>query len=218
MIPASLLPGLRRLAGLCLLGMALGLGASPAAQANERPVDTKADPNVFLAAVADNMLDAVKADPQALKGDTRHITAIVRQYALPYVDMNKTTRLAAGRYWRQASTAQQTALMEAFTGTLIRTYSGAFTRVTPDTTITLEPFRGDPKAEDVVVRTSVSQPNSAPIGVDYRLERTDDGWRVYDLNVEGIWLIQNYRNQFAEEIGRSGIDGLIQALNSKSGS
>ena len=75
--------------------------------------------------------------------------------------------------------------------------------------------RGDPKADDAVVRTSISQPNSPAIGVDYRLEQTDAGWKVYDLNVEGIWLIQNYRNQFASEINRSGIDGLVSALNAK---
>ncbi|WP_323018958.1 ABC transporter substrate-binding protein [Castellaniella sp.] len=200
----------------CLLGAVLALGFLPAAQA-EHPVDPKAAPDVFLGAVANNMLDAVKADPLALKGDVSHITALVRQYALPYVDMNKTTRLAAGRYWRQASAAQQGALVQAFTGTLIRTYSGAFTRVTPDTVITLLPFRGDAQADDAVVRTTVSQPNSPAIGVDYRMGQTDTGWKVYDLNVEGIWLIQNYRNQFAQEINRNGIDGLIKALNAKSG-
>ena len=205
---------LRRMAGPCLLGAALGLAAAPAGAA-ERPVDPLAAPNDFLEAVANNMLDAVKADPLALQGDTGHIADLVRRYALPHVDMNKTTRLAAGRHWRQASAAQQEALVQAFTGTLIRTYSGAFTRVTSGTTITLLTFRGDPKADDAVVRTSISQPNSPPIGVDYRLERTDAGWKVYDLNVEGIWLIQNYRNQFAAEIGRSGIDGLIKALNAK---
>lgn len=200
----------------CLLGAALTLGFLPAAQA-EHPIDPKATPDVFLGAVANNMLEAIKADPLALKGDVSHITALVRQYALPYVDMNKTTRLAAGRYWRQASAAQQEALVQAFTGTLIRTYSGAFTRVTPDTVITLLPFRGEAQADDAVVRTTVSQPNSPAIGVDYRMGQTDAGWKVYDLNVEGIWLIQNYRNQFSQEIGRSGIDGLIKALNAKSG-
>ncbi|CAM5193577.1 Phospholipid transport system substrate-binding protein OS=Castellaniella defragrans OX=75697 GN=HNR28_002090 PE=4 SV=1 [Castellaniella defragrans] len=207
------LPNFNRYASLCLLGLALCLGVSLAAPAAERPVDTKASPEVFLSAVANNMLDAVKADPKALQGDTGHITAIVRQYALPYVDMNKTTRLAAGRYWRQASAQQQADLVKAFTGTLIRTYSGAFTRVTPSTVITMLPFRAGNSADDAVVRTTVSQPNGSPIGVDYRLEKTSDGWKVYDLNVEGIWLIQNYRNQFSEEISRSGIDGLIKALN-----
>lgn len=200
-----------------LLGLALGLAVLPAAQARQA-VDPKAAPDAFMMAVASNMLDAVKADPKALQGDTSHITALVREYALPYVDMNKTTRLAAGRYWRQATPAQQQALVDAFMGTLIRTYSGAFTKVTPDTTMTLLPFRGDDATGDAVVRTTVSQSNSSPINVDYRLEQTDAGWKVYDLAVEGIWLIQNYRNQFSQEIARSGIDGLIKALNAKNGS
>ena len=205
---------LRRMASLCLIGSALGLAAAPAGAA-DRPVDAKAAPNAFLEAVANNMLDAVQADPQALAGDPAHIAELVRRYALPYIDMNKTTRLAAGRYWRQASAEQQNALVEAFTGTLIRTYSGAFTRVNAGTQITVLPFRGDPAADDAVVRTTISQPNSPAIGVDYRMSQTDAGWKVYDLNVEGIWLIQNYRNQFASEISRSGIDGLISALNAK---
>jgi phospholipid transport system substrate-binding protein len=210
----SFLQILRRAIGPCLLGAALGLSAASAGAA-ERTVDPKTAPNDFLDAVANNMLDAVKADPQALQGDPTHIADLVRRYAMPYVDMNKTTRLAAGRYWRQASAAQQDALVQAFTGTLIRTYSGAFTKVTSGTTITLLPFRGDPKADDAVVRTTISQQNSPAIGVDYRLEQTDAGWKVYDLNVEGIWLIQNYRNQFASEINRGGIDGLVSALNAK---
>lgn len=199
-----------------LLGLALSLAQLATAQATQA-IDPSAAPDVFLGAVANRMLDAVKADPEALKGETTAISSLVRQHALPYVDMDKTTRLAAGRHWREATAAQQAALVQAFTGTLIRTYSGAFTRITPDTRITLQPFRGDPNADDTVVRTSVSQPNSSPIGVDYRLEKTPAGWKVYDLNVEGIWLIQNYRNQFSQEISRSGINGLIQALNAKSG-
>ncbi|MFA7438014.1 phospholipid-binding protein MlaC [Castellaniella sp.] len=201
-----------RLFTLCFLGGVLAL-ASPGLASASQAVDPHAEPNAFLGAVADNMLDAVKADPKALAGDTAAITALVRQYALPYVDMERMTRLAAGRYWRDASDAQKKALVDAFTGTLIRTYSGAFTKVTPSTKITLLPFRGDAKADDAVVRTTISQPNAPAIGVDYRMGRSEAGWKLYDLNVEGIWLIQNYRNQFADEINRNGIDGLIQALN-----
>lgn len=181
----------------------------------EQTIDPKAAPNDFLESIADNMLQAVKADPQALAGDASAITELVRKYALPYVDMEKTTRLAAGQNWRKATDKQKQELVNAFTNTLIRTYSGAFKRISADTTITIKPFRGDVNADDAVVRTSISQSNSAPIDVDYRLSRDSNGWQVYDLNVEGIWLIQNYRNQFTQEINRNGIDGLIQALNKK---
>jgi len=197
-----------------LLGTALALVAAGPAQA-QRPVDPKAEPNAFMEAIANNMLDAVKADERARQGDVAAITALVEQYAMPYVDMDKTTRLSAGRYWRQASPQQKTALIEAFKGTLIRTYSGAFTKVDSNSRIDFQPFRGDPAADDAVVRSTVTQPNAPSVGVDYRLERTDAGWKIYDLGVEGIWLIQNYRNQFAQQINSSGIDGLIQALSSR---
>lgn len=197
-----------------LLSLALGLSMLAPTQAAQT-VDAKAAPNDFMMAVANNMLDAVKADTGARKGDSARIQALVHQYALPYVDMTKTTQLSAGRYWKQASAEQQRKLVEAFTGTLIRTYSGAFTRVDMGSKIEALPFRGDPKADDAVVRSTLSQSNGPSIGVDYRLERTDAGWKIYDLNVEGIWLIQNYRNQFAQEITRSGIDGLIKALEQR---
>ncbi len=198
-----------------LLGAALALAAASPAHAQQRPVDPKAEPNAFMAAIANNMLDAVKADERARKGDVAAITALVEQYAMPYVDMAKTTRLSAGRYWRQATPEQQTALVAAFKGTLIRTYSGAFTKVDHNSRIDFQPFRGDPNADDAVVRSTVTQPNAPPVAVDYRLERTDTGWKIYDLGVEGIWLIQNYRNQFAQEINSNGIDGLVAALNAR---
>ena len=197
-----------------LLGAVLAFTAIGAAQA-QRPVDPKAEPNAFMEAIANNMLDAVKGDERARQGDVSAITTLVEQYAMPYVDMNKTTRLSAGRYWRQASPEQKTALVEAFKGTLIRTYSGAFTKVDSSSHIDFLPFRGDPAADDVVVRSMVSQPNSPSVAVDYRLERTDAGWMIYDLGVEGIWLIQNYRNQFAQQINSNGIAGLIQALSAR---
>lgn len=192
--------------------LSLGLAGTAAA---DTPVDTKAAPNDFVSVVANNALNALKAEPAAKAGNLQRINALVNQYVLPYVDLEKTTRLAAGRYWRQASPQQQKDLTEAFKGTLIRTYSGALSRVDDVSALTLAPFRGDANADDVVVRSTLSQRNGPPVGVDYRLEKTANGWKIYDLNVEGIWLIQNYRNQFAEQINQNGIDGLIKALNSR---
>lgn len=192
----------------------LSLGLANAASA-DTPVNAKAPPNDFVSVVANNALNSLKAEPSAKAGDLQRINALVNQYVLPYVDLEKTTRLAAGRYWRQASPQQQKDLTEAFKGTLIRTYSGALARVDDVSALTLAPFRGDATADDVVVRSTLSQRNGPPVGVDYRLEKTANGWKIYDLNVEGIWLIQNYRNQFAEQINQNGIDGLIKALNSR---
>jgi len=113
--------------------------------------------------------------------------------------------------WR----AQRQQLIAAFTGTLIRTYGSAFHQIPPDTRLTILPYRGEPDATDTVVRSTITREGGAPVAVDYRLEKTPRGWKIYDLNVEGIWLIQNYRNQFAQEIAARGIDGLIAALNQR---
>lgn len=207
----------RRRALACLAATALvgaTVFAAPAAHANA-PVNANGAPNDFVGAVANNALNAVKQNAGARNGDHSSINTIVDNFVLPYVNMEKTTRLAAGRYWRQATPQQQKDLVKAFTGTLVRTYSGAFTKVTDGSNISMLPFRGDASADDVVVRSTLSQSNGPAIGIDYRLEKTAQGWKIYDLNVEGIWLIQNYRNQFAQQITQNGIDGLITALNSK---
>lgn len=190
----------------------LGLAAAAAAQAKPDP---NGPPDQFVLATANEALDILKADGAVRAGNTGRINEVVDQYILPYVNFQKTTRLAAGRYWRQATEQQKTELADAFRGTLVRTYSGALTRVTASTKVSTLPFRGDPKADDVVVRTLISQANGQPTGVDYRLEKTTQGWKIYDVNVEGIWLIENYRNQFAQQINQNGIDGLIQALNQR---
>ncbi|WP_341668477.1 MlaC/ttg2D family ABC transporter substrate-binding protein [Alcaligenes sp. SDU_A2] len=181
--------------------------------AQAQSVDPKAAPNAFVQAVGDKALQVVKDSNAIRNGDRSAIMHAVDQYILPYVNLEKTTRLAAGRYWRQASPEQRQQLTDAFKGTLVRTYSGALSRVDDKTLLNMLPFRGDANADDVVVRSSLTQANGAPVGVDYRLEKTSDGWKIYDLNVEGIWLIQNYRNQFSQQIEQTGIDGLIQALN-----
>lgn len=173
-------------------------------------------PDKFVLEAANGAITALKDQAKIKAGNLARINQIVNQYILPYVDFRKTTQLSAGRYWRQATAEQKTALADAFRGTLVRTYSGALTDVTASTEIKLLPFRGDPNADDVVVRSLITQSNGQPIAVDYRLEKTpQQGWRIYDINVEGIWLIQNYRNQFAQQIEQSGIDGLIKALSQR---
>jgi len=166
--------------------------------------------------VADQVLAALKADSSVRSGNTARVNQIVDEFILPNVNFEKTTRLAAGRYWRQATPEQQATLVKAFRGTLGRAYSGAFTRVDEGTSIKVLPLRGETDATDLVVKSQVTQSaNTQPIGLDYRLEKTPQGWKIYDLNVENIWLIENYRNQFSQQISQSGIDGLIQALNQR---
>ena len=207
MLTLSLPRFFARLAGAALLSLGL------AAQAQTQP-DAKGAPDQFIAQVAEQALAALKADDKARNGDIAQINKLVDQYLLPYVDFERTTRLAAGRHWRQATPQQQQALSQAFRGTLIRTYSGALTEVDNGTSVRMLPFRGDANANDVVVRSQiVPKSNTQAVSVDYRLTKKPEGWQIYDLNVEGIWLIQNYRNQFSDQIAKTGIDGLIQSLN-----
>lgn len=187
-----------------LLGSVLSLGIAFSVQAAQ-------DPNQYVQQIANQTLDAVKQNPGARSGNVGDINAIVNQYLMPHVNFERTTRLATGQPWRQASAEQKSALTNAFKGTLVRTYSGAFKNVNNSTTINMLPFRGDANANDVVVRSNIITA-SGPTSVDYRLEKVGDGWKVYDFSVEGIWLVQNYRNQFADQISRGGIDGLIKSL------
>ena len=194
----------------CLL-----LGLALAASASAQP-DPKAAPNVFVQQVADQVLVALKKDSAVRAGNTARVNEIVDQLILPNVNFEKTTRLAAGRFWKEATPEQQAALTKAFRATLGRTYSGALTKIDDATTMKVMPLRGDPEGNDIVVRSQVTQySNSSPVQLDYRLEKTAQGWRIYDINVENIWLIENYRNQFSQQINQNGIDGLIQALNKR---
>jgi len=187
------------------------------AQAQTAAPNAQGAPNDFIHAVAQQALTHLKADEQVRAGNTARVNELIDQYLLPYVDFERTTRLSAGRYWRQATPKQQRALVQAFRGTLIRTYSSALGDVDASTDIRILPFRGksggDASSDDVVVHTQVfPKANAQPVAVDFRLIKKPVGWQIYDVNVEGIWLILNYRNQFAEQINRSGIDGLIAAL------
>ncbi|MYZ42211.1 MlaC/ttg2D family ABC transporter substrate-binding protein [Schauerella aestuarii] len=204
----TLLSQIKRFCALGFLGLAL------AATAQAKP-DPNGAPDKFVQDAANEALDVLKSDAQLRSGDLNRVNQAVDQHILPYVNFEKTTRLAAGRYWRQASADQQQRLAQAFRGTLVRTYSGALTRVNQQTKIAMLPFRGDANAKDVVVSSTISQPNDQPVRVDYRLEKTAQGWKIYDINVEGIWLIENYRNQFAQQINQNGVDGLINALNQR---
>lgn len=178
-------------------------------------VDAKASPNEFVEEVGHRALEAVRHDAAAKRGDIARINELIDQYLLPYVNFEKTTRLAAGQHWRKATPQQREALVTAFKGTLVRTYGGALANVEKISALKILPFRGDLNANDVVVRSTFLQNNGPAIGVDYRLEKSASGWRIYDLSVEGIWLIQTYRNQFAQQVNQNGMDGLIAALNSK---
>ncbi len=175
-------------------------------------VDTNS-PDDMIKTVTGQVLDEIKADSSIKNGDINKITQVVNQKILPYTDFRRTTQLAMGRAWRTATPQQRDQMVEQFKMLLIRTYSGALSQV-HDQTVQFKPFRADPGATDVVVRSSVMN-NGQPVELDYRLYKTAQGWRVYDLNVAGAWLIQAYQQQFAEKINQGGVDGLLQFLTQR---
>jgi phospholipid transport system substrate-binding protein len=176
---------------------------SPAAQAQQAPQD-------LIKTVSSDVLEAVKAD-KSISGDLRKVSTLVDQKVMPHVNFQRMTASAVGRYWRQATPEQQKRLQDEFKQLLLRTYSGALAQVSTEQSVELKPMRSQPTDNEVVVRTEIRGKGDA-IQLDYRLEKAGDGWKVYDVNVLGVWLVENYRNSFANEIGANGIDGLIGKL------
>lgn len=167
-------------------------------------------PDALVKRIATDVLDAVKADSAIQAGDVGRITALVDSKIMPNVNFTRMTASAVGRFWRQATPDQQKRLQDEFKTLLVRTYSGALGEV-KDQTLSFRPFRGKPEDTEVVVRSEV-RGRGEPIQLDYRLEKTPAGWKIYDLNVLGVWLVETYRTQFAQEINAKGLDGLIAAL------
>ncbi|MGA0609942.1 MlaC/ttg2D family ABC transporter substrate-binding protein [Caldimonas sp. KR1-144] len=187
--------------GACAV-LAVPLAAHAQAQAN--------GPDALVLRVSTEVIDTIKADPSIQGGDVKKIMALVDAKILPHVNFGRMTASAVGRYWRQATPEQQKRLQEEFKTLLVRTYSGALAQVR-DQSVQLKPMRGKADDSEVVVRTEV-RGRGDPIQLDYRLEKTPDSWKIYDVNVLGVWLVENYRNSFAQEISAGGIDGLIAKL------
>jgi phospholipid transport system substrate-binding protein len=170
-------------------------------------------PDVLVKQLSDEVLDAVKADKQIKGGDIQRVLTLVDTKVMPHVDIDRMTAAAVGRYWRQATPEQQRALQEQYKILLVRTYAGALTQVS-DQTIELKPMKSAPTDSDLVVKTLI-RGKGEPVQLDYRLEKSGDTWKIYDVNVLGVWLAENYRNSFSQEIGSSGIDGLIAKLTER---
>lgn len=189
------------------LGVGLGMLACihGAAQAQSE------GPDALVQQVSNEVIEMVKSDEAIRGGDTKKLMALVDSKVLPHVNFQRMTASAVGRYWRQATPEQQGRLQAEFKTLLVRTYSGALSQV-KDQTIQLKPLRMRPEDTEVVVKTEVKG-KGEPIQLDYRLEKQPEGWKIYDVNVLGIWLVENYRNSFAQEISSKGIDGLIGKLS-----
>jgi phospholipid transport system substrate-binding protein len=167
-------------------------------------------PDALVKRISSDVLASVKADPAIQAGDVNRIVALVDSKILPSVNFTRMTSSAVGRFWRQATPEQQKQLQDEFKILLVRTYSGALGEV-KDQTVTFKPMRSKPEDTEVVVRSEV-RGKGDPIQLDYRMEKTANGWKIYDINVLGVWLVETYRTQFAQEINAKGIDGLIASL------
>lgn len=169
--------------------------------------------DAFIQRVAMAGMDAVRNDPAIQAGDFQKVMTLVDGLIMPNVNFGRMTASAVGRYWRQATPEQQQKLQDEFKALLVRTYSGALAQV-KDQTLSFRPLRAAPDATDVVVRSDL-RGRGDPIQLDYRVEKTANGWKIYDLNVMGIWLVQTYATQFAQVINAKGIDGLVETLASR---
>ena len=171
-------------------------------------------PDALVKRVSLEVLDVAKNDKSVRAGDYRGVRELVEAKILPHMDFEKTTALAAGRVWREASPEQKQQLVDEFRNLLIHTYSGALSQV-KDQRIEFSPLRANPSDAEVEVHSRIIQARDEPIPMNYRLTKTADGWKIYDVSVLGVWLIETYRNSFAAEASRSGIDGLIRLLSEK---
>lgn len=191
----------------------LVIGLLLAAPAITRAQDVA--PDALAKKVTDEVLSVIRADKDIQAGNTRKILDLVEAKILPNFNFARMTRLAVGAPWRQASAAQKQTLTNEFRALLVNTYTTAFTQYR-DQVIEYRPLKMAPADTEVVVRSLIKQKGGAdPIDINYSMEKTDDGWKVYDVVIAGVSLVQNYRSSFASEIQKNGIDGLIATLATK---
>ena len=167
----------------------------------------------FVSRVSIDVLESIQLDASIRSGDASKVIALVDAKIMPHVNFKRMTAAAVGPSWRQIAPEQQQRLQEEFKTLLVRTYSGALAQAS-NLTFVVRPMRSAPEDKEVVVRTEVKG-HGAPIQLEYRLERTPgegSGWKIYNFNVMGVWLVETYRSQFAQEINSKGVDGLIAAL------
>lgn len=193
----------RRIIAVLALATSL-LGGTGAAWAQA------ASAEALIQQISTEVIDTLKADKAVQAGDIGKVLTLVDTKVMPNVNFQRMTASAVGRPWRDATPEQKTRLQDEFKTLLVRTYAGALTQV-KDQTVTLKPSRQAATDGEVVVRTEVKGKGD-PIQLDYRVEKTDAGWKIFDVNVLGVWLVDQYRGSFAQEISAKGLDGLIATL------
>jgi phospholipid transport system substrate-binding protein len=171
-------------------------------------------PDAMARTVTAGVLSILKSDAQAQHVDSAEATRLIESKIVPHFDFGTMTRLAVGPDWRKATPAQRKELTEQFQALLVRVYATLLAQYHGET-IRYQRLRVAPDATDAVVRSRISHPGEAPIEIDYSMEKTANGWKVYNLSIEGVGLVENYRNQFGVSIRTGGIDALIHTLAAK---
>ena len=175
--------------------------------------DQATPPDALIKMVVTEVMATVKSDPDIQKGNIPKIVDLVEKKIVPFTDMRRTTEMAMGPNWKKATPEQQAQLTSEFKNLLIRTYSGALSQLR-DQTVQFKALRAAPDDKEVVVKTVVLG-RGDPVPLDYRLEKTASGWKVYDMNIMGVWLVEAYRNQFSNQISQNGIEGLVKFLQDR---
>lgn len=196
---------MRKIRNVLLAAFLLAAGSAVAAEV---------PPDVLVKNTAQDVLAIIKQDKDIQSGNTQKVLDLVDAKVLPHFDFSRMTQLAVGRYWPKATPAQRQVLIGEFRALLVRTYSNSLSAY-KNQTIDYKPLKLQPDTTDVTVKTVVNQPGGQPIPIDYSLEKTGNGWKVYDVAVDNVSLVTNYRGSFGAEIKNNGIDGLIKTLSDK---
>ncbi len=202
-----------RLAAPLVLAWLLSAPLAGLASAAVRAAELMA-PQQVIEAGSDRLREVLHSDRDLLKRDPQYVHRIVNEKFLPHVDLDRAASLALGKHWREATPEQRAAFQSEFTRLLVRSYSSAIDELS-EWEIRFEPLTLAPGQRDTVVRTEVMRRDGAPIPVDYSMSLNDGHWRVYDVKIDGISLISNYRSGFAQTIRSKGLDGLIAELSAK---
>lgn len=195
------------LRGFLAAALAATLVVAPAANAQERPDE-------LIRTLSTSVLDTIRSDEALQKGDFAKLSDLVDRTIMPNVNFERMTALAVGRGWREANEGQRKRLIDGFRVLLLRTYSGALSQVR-NQRVRMKPLRASPGDDEVIVRSEIVGGRGDPIQLDYRMEKAGEKWRIYDVNVLGVWLVETYRNQFGQLLNERGVDGLIDAIDAK---
>ena len=182
----------------------IAFAASGAAVAQEAP-------HALVKRISQDVIDTAKVDKEIQSGNRNKVMGLVEAKVLPHVDFQRMTAQAAGRFWRSATPEQQKKLSDEFRTLLVYTYSGAISQIKNET-VDFKPMRGQDSESDVEVRSQVNVARGEPITLNYRLYKAPAGWKIYDINIMGAWLVETYKGTFSSEINKTGIDGLIAKL------